>query len=236
MANEERNTYKVIGKKQETPVITTLWLAPLNILRPEFVSGQFITIYFPELGLSEGKAYSISSAPHEEGFSITVKDIGAFSHQLSTMEVGGTLTASGPYGFFYSEEPDTPLVLLAGGIGVAPFKSIISDILKKSPSRNIALYYSVRDSVDAVFLEAFSVLAEKHPNFTYTIHVTKGAVPDGPCRYGRISIDRVAHLHKEVGDTEYFMCGSIPFVRDMWKGLRGYGIPEERLYTEAFFS
>jgi ferredoxin-NADP reductase len=236
MTNEERRAYKVIGKKEEASDVTTLCLVPLNTSRPEFISGQFITVYFPELGLSEGKAYSISSAPYEEGFSITVKDIGAFSHKLSTMEIGDTLTASGPYGFFYSEESDTPLVLLAGGIGIAPFKSIISDILEKSPSRKIDLYYSVKDNVDAVFLETFSSLAGKHPNFTYTLHVTRGPVPDSSCRHGRISVDRIAHLHKEGGDTEYFMCGSIPFVRDMWKGLRGYGIPEERLYTEAFFS
>lgn len=236
MDKEDRQTYKVIGKKVEAPGVTTLHLAPTSADRPEFISGQFITVYFPELGIAEGKAYSISSAPHEEGFSITIKDIGAFSHKLSSLEVGETVTASGPYGFFYSEEPDTPLVLLAGGIGIAPFKSIISDTLHKNPSRKVSLYYSVPNYPDAVFLETFTTLQRECPSFTFTIHVTKGAVTGPECRRGRISVDRVAHLHKDEPNAEYLMCGSIPFVRDMWKGLRGHGILEERLYTEAFFS
>jgi ferredoxin-NADP reductase len=44
---------------------------------------------------------------------------------------------------------------------------------------------------------------------------------------------------KAVGDApeqEFFICGSISFVRDMWKGLKLAGIPEENLYTEAFFA
>ena len=236
MDEEIKITYKVMEKKVEAAGITTLRLLPDGVERPEFISGQFITVYFPEVGTAEGKAYSISSAPEEEGFSITVKDIGTYSHKLSTMEVGDALLATGPYGFFYSEESDTPLVLLAGGIGIAPFRSMILDVLKKHPTRKISLYYSVRDQADAVFLETFSPLTKEYSNFGYLLHVT-GETPSVPgCHSGRISIDRIAYLHKDDSMTEYFMCGSIPFVRDMWRSLRRYNIPEERLYTEAFFA
>lgn len=235
MHKEEKRSYVIVEKRSETANVTTLKLMPVEAPRDEFLSGQFITVYFPELGVAEGKAYSISSAPHEEGFTITVKDIGTFSHRLSTMSVGETLSASGPYGYFYSEEADSPLVLLAGGIGIAPFKSIASDLLEKNPTRKISLYYSVSHYPDAVFLETFSTLARKHPSFTYTIHVTKERGSEPESRSGRISVDRIAHLHKSDANAEYFMCGSIPFVRDMWRNLRSYNIPEERLYTEAFF-
>lgn len=236
MDKESKRTYRVADKRTEAENITTLRLVPVEGERPNFISGQFITVYFPELGTAEGKAYSLSSAPHEEGFTITVKNIGTFSSKLSAMKIGDVLHASGPYGFFYSEEESTPLVLLAGGIGIAPFRSIVSDLLKKEPSRKIALYYSVPTHADAVFLDTFSSLANEHSNFTYAVHVTKGSLEGVHSRQGRISIDKVAHLHKDDMKTEYLMCGSIPFVRDMWKALRNYDIPEERLYTEAFFS
>jgi ferredoxin-NADP reductase len=152
------------------------------------------------------------------------------------MESGSVIAASGPYGFFYSEETDSTLVLLAGGIGIAPFRSIISDTLHRNPERKIFLHYSVSDYPDAAFLEDFSSFKKSCPGFAYTVHVTKGAVAGGDCCPGRISADKVAFLHKDDPSAEYFMCGSIPFVRDMWRGLRAYNIPEERLYTEAFFA
>ena len=39
-----------------------------------------------------------------------------------------------------------------------------------------------------------------------------------------------------IADAEFMICGSISSIRDMWKGLRDLGIPEETIYTEAFFS
>lgn len=232
---QEKKEYSVVERKEETPGIVTLRLIPVDSSRPTFISGQFLTVYFPELGFSEGKAYSISSAPGEEGLSITVKDIGAYSHKLCTMREGEPITASGPYGFFYSEEPESTLVLLAAGIGVAPFRSMIQESLQKNPSRKVSLYYSISKSADAVFLETFSQLQKENPHFTCTVHITKEEAVI-PHSFGRIPIDQIASLYRHDPSTEYLMCGSIPFVRDMWKGLRAEGVPEDRLYTEAFFS
>lgn len=236
MSEEVRRTYSVTKKNIEAGNVTTLHLAPVDDSRPAFISGQFLTVYFPELGISEGKAYSISSAPDEEGFSITVKEIGTFSRRLSIMEVGGTLTASGPYGFFYSEETDSTLVLLAAGIGIAPFRSMICDSLRKDPLRKVALHYSVSKLSDAVFLDTFSRLQKDHPGFTYAVHLTKEAIANPGCEEGRISPSRLTSLYRKDASAEYLICGSISFVRDMWRGLREAGIPEECLYTEAFFA
>lgn len=236
MKTEDKRIYSVTRKKAEAAGITTLYLIPVEGDSRPFISGQFLTVYFPELGIPEGKAYSISSAPHEEEISITIKDIGVFSHRLCTLEEGDTLTASGPYGFFYSEEIDSTLILLAAGIGIAPLRSMICDALRKNPLRKIDLHYSVSKLSDAVFLDTFSFLQKEHPNFTYAIHVTKEAVAEPCCCKGRISVKQLVSPYKEDASAEYLMCGSIAFVRDMWRGLRAEGVPEDRLSTEAFFA
>lgn len=236
MNTESKRSYKIAGKKKETSTITTLILLPAEGGKPPFASGQFLTVYFPELGTAEGKAYSISSAPHEEALSITVKEIGAYSRKLASMSVGDTITASGPYGFFYSEEDDSHLVLVAGGIGIAPFRSMVCSMLYAAPERKITLYYSAPSWEEAAFADELHVLEEAHTTFSCLFHSTRAESGKPGVREGRISTDELFSESKKAPRTEYLMCGSIAFVRDMWKGLKERGIPEDRLYTEAFFS
>ena len=158
MQTSDKHIYTVVGKNFETDDITTIYFSKDFA----FKSGQFITVYFPDTKVAEGKTYSISSAPHEEHISVTVKDIGLFSHKLSTLRTGDSFTASSPYGFFYSEEEETTLVLLAAGIGVAPYHGIIIDSLKKNPNREIHLYYSVPRVSGIAFVETFLELAKEY--------------------------------------------------------------------------
>lgn len=228
--------YKVIGKKKESSTVTTLHLMPVDGPKPSFISGQFITIYFPELGIAEGKAYSISSPPHEDALSVSVKELGAYSKKISSMDVGSTLRATGPYGFFYSEEEETHLVMIAGGIGIAPFRSLILSCLAVNEKRRLTLYYSVPSLADAAFVDELFSLQEKHQNFSLTLHSTQEVPGRKDVHQGRISTGDLFQEYEQDQNTEYLVCGSIPFVRDMWKGLKEKGVPEEKIYTEAFFS
>lgn len=202
---------------------------------PPFVSGQYITIYFPETGVKEGKAYSISSAPHEKRLSITIKEMGLFSGMLCNLESGDTVEGSLPYGFFYSEEENTTLVLLASGIGVTPLYSLLNDVLYKNSARNVHLVYSVKYEKDILFLEQLQELVDKHPSFSFVVHITQEEAKSSWSKKGRISVKEVVDTFGCSIDTEYFMCGSIAFVRDMWRDMRREGVPEECVYTEAFF-
>ena len=82
MSQESNTRYIVRENIAEAPGVSTLQLSLANSTVPTYVPGQFITVYAPELGTPEGKAYSISSAPHEKTLNITVKDMGKFSHYL----------------------------------------------------------------------------------------------------------------------------------------------------------
>lgn len=225
--------YTVVATKKENEKVTTLTLSRDEEVM--FKSGQCLTVYFPETKLNEGKAYSISSAPHEKKITITVKDMGLFSHKLCSLSVNDTVLCSHPYGFFFSEEENSPLVLLAGGVGIAPFLGMIKDVLHKNPSRIVRVYYSVQYQHEALFLPMLRELCEQYPSFEYTLHVTREEPSGDVWKEGRIPFSLVARKHIEDGDTEYFVCGSISFVRDAWKGLREASILDEQIYTEAFF-
>jgi len=226
--------YKVVARKKENEEVVTLTLSLINDTCPPFMSGQYITAYFPETGVKEGKAYSISSAPHEKQLMITIKDMGVFSHRLCSLEVGDTVEGSLPYGFFYSEEDSTSLVLFSSGIGVTPLYSLVKDVFSKNPLRKVQLFYSVKYLSSALFIETLQALSHQHPSFSFIIYVTQEDTSLPWCRKGRIPVKEIVESGSG-GDTEYFMCGSISFVRDTWRTLREVGVPEENMYTEAFF-
>ena len=235
MKTEIKKKFIVKGKIAESPTIMTLNLMLEDGSIPEYRPGQFITIYFPELGTPEGKAYSISSAPSEKAFAITVKAIGLFSNKLCSMSPGNSFEASLPYGYFFSESEKSPLVLIAGGIGVTPFRAMIKEAVEQFPLRKITLLQSSKTAEDLIFKKEFNALARTHSNFRPIFFVTREQSLDPADVQRRIEIGDIVGK-KDPEDSEFFICGSIPFVRDMWKGLREKGVQEENICTEAFFS
>lgn len=227
--------YEIIGTKEEAPGTVTLCIRSKSG-KPDFRAGQYITVYFPELGVPEGKAYSLSSAPEEPSLSITVKAMGQFSNRLCSMRTGETFLGSDPYGFFFSEEKKTPLVMLASGIGITPFRALIRAYLTEDPRRDILLCYGNRTESDIMFREAWKILESTHPSF-HTVHfISRQDTMPSHFEKGRMSAERVLPLVHEPERSEFMLCGSISFVRDLWRGLRAAGIAEEKIYTEAFFT
>lgn len=226
--------YIVKEKIQETKNVVTLKLS-CDAGVPEYKAGQFITVYFDDTGNTEGKSYTISSEPSEQTLNITVKDMGQFSHKLCTMNIGDIVEASSPYGYFYSESENVTLVMIAGGIGVTPFRSMIADSLKNNPSRKLILFYSNKTTDNIVFENEFEDMQKIYSNFLVRNYITQQDAKKEGFNNGRIKVVDILEEIKNIKDKELLICGSIPFVRDFWKGLKDSGISEETIYTEAFF-
>ena len=237
MEQNERTRYVVREAKEEATGITTLSLTDMSGAVPSFNPGQFVNVFFPETNTPEGKAYSISSPPEEDcAFSITVRAIGEFSNRLCAMKPGDTIHASLPYGFFRPEYDDSDLVLLASGIGVTPFRSILLHAARTNQKRRITLLHSVRTASDALFRSEFETLKQSHPHLALSYFVTRENVPSVVGLARRMTAaDALNHVPSRRG-SEFLICGSIPFTRDMWRALRQEGVSEDSLYTEAFFS
>ncbi len=228
-----KKTYKVINTKQETKDVVTLFIS-CEDGNPSYVPGQFITIYFPELNTPEGKAYSVSSAPGEP-MSITVRALGDFSRRLCALVSGDTFLASVPSGYFYSEFDTSTLVMLAGGIGITPFRSMMIDSVRKKNTRHLHLFYSNKTISDIAFGKELDALASEHDFVSVRHFITREEkIPDKITK-GRMSAKVVVSALENTPETEFLICGSIPFVRDMWRGLKTEGIDEDYIYTEAFF-
>ena len=70
--------------------------------------------------------------------------------------------------------------------------------------------------------------------FAVHYYCTQEKVSDD-IRYGRIPVVDVVKESEGLNEREFFICGSIAFVRDYWKSLKAVGVSEDVIYTEAFF-
>ncbi|MEK7068439.1 MAG: FAD-binding oxidoreductase, partial [Patescibacteria group bacterium] len=139
--------YIITKRREETPTVVELVLAPKEGARPAFVPGQFIDILLPSHG-ADAKSYTISSTPHEEGFTIAVRRAGTFSQALCDKKEGEVLSVSEPYGFFYPVDAKTPRLFLAGGIGITPCISIARAGSAAGERAPTLVYYSNRSYAD----------------------------------------------------------------------------------------
>jgi ferredoxin-NADP reductase len=235
MENDTRE-YVVQNTRHESPTTVTLSLSLKEEGIPTHIPGQFINVYFSASDTPEGKAYSISSAPNGKDFSITVRGIGTFSNRLCALRVGDTLSASLPYGFFCPERGESDLVLIASGIGVTPFRSIIEHSIQNRSERKIALLHTVRTYEDMFFRNEFVLFKKENPRLLTAYFVTQEKDVQRDVISRRMTTHDVIVATREMYEPEFLICGSISFTGDMWKALKQSGVQQDSIYTEAFFS
>jgi ferredoxin-NADP reductase len=233
MPDQNKYRYVVVGKKQENDKAATLELALLGGSTPPYKAGQYITVYFPNSNTPSGKAYSISSAPSENRFALTVEAVGEYSSRLSSLVPGDTFLASLPRGSFYPEPGEDGLVFLAGGIGITPFRSMIVEMHCMQAERQMYLFYSVRMQENFLFEDAFKPI-EARERLYIQRHITGKSVAGGTAAC-RIRITDILYTVRDIKKAEFLICGSIPFVREFRKDLIDSRIDEGRIYTEALF-
>lgn len=235
MEQNKEYTWHIAQIEDETPHVKSLYLEAVAD-RPNFIAGQYLTIKLPHLGPTEGKAYSISSAPHEPLIRITIKQIGAFSNALLTHQVGNIITTSAPYGFFYPESEEAlPLVCIAGGIGITPILSIITDLSHKQDPRSLYLFYSNKTEADIVFQDKLEELTLLNHHLSVHHFITRQAIIKPGYNSGRISLAQIQKFIPETDKADFFLCGAMDFTRSLWKSLRDGGVQQQQIYTEGFF-
>ena len=213
-------TVEIVRVRQENPEVMTLYFA-----RPfDFMAGQYITVFIEGSQVREGKAYSISSRPHEELMSITVKDVGGeFSSYLCSRRVGDTLQISRAYGDF-NPQTERPLVGIAAGCGLSPIWSILADAQQPT-----FLYLSQKSPEYMVFSEELAASSIHVKKFSTRQRVEE---TDG-WHNGRFEVTKI--VGEVPSEAHFLVCGSLPFVRDVWQKLTAAGVDESHISTETFF-
>jgi ferredoxin-NADP reductase len=192
--------------------------------------GQYMHYVFPHPGQDERgeeRWFTISSPPYEREIAITTrftdKNGSSFKDALKNLNPGNTIEADGPKGKFVIDDTSKKAVLVAGGIGVTPYHSMLLQMDHDGQPINADLLYANRDQ-NFVFDDEFRQLEKKHPNF----HVHKFV---GDRHIEKADIKPYADNH----DNIIYLSGPEPMVENYEKILiEVLGLPEERVRTDFF--
>ncbi|BBX19140.1 oxidoreductase [Mycolicibacterium duvalii] len=201
-----------------------------------FLPGQYVNIAVP--GTDQSRSYSFANAPHEERLTFLVKLTpgGAMSDYLANRAaVGDAITFTGPNGSFFLRDADRPVLLLAGGTGLAPVLSMLRAMAAQQSRRRTHLIYGVSTDVDLVAIDEIAAVGAELPDFSWDHCVSdphSTAINRGPERAYVTSLIDGEHLHG--GDVAIYLCGPPPMVEAVRTHLNGAGVEPTGFYYEKF--
>jgi len=226
---------KVAAVAVETASVRTITLDVPDW--PGHQAGQHLDIRLTgEDGYVAERSYSIASAPGEP-IAITVErlDDGEVSPYLTDeLRAGDDLELRGPIGGYFVWEPGDggPLLLLAGGSGVVPLRSIIRHRERTGSSVPVRLLYSSRTLDEVIYRQELDqAAAGVEVLYTLTRHQ-----PPGWAGYTRrVDAALLAEVAWPVGESPLvYACGPTSFVEAVSQDLVRSGYPPERVKTERF--
>ena len=193
-----------------------------------FLPGQYVNIEVP--GSSQRRSYSFSSPPGTAEAEFLVRNItgGLMTGFLAQAAPGIPVTFTGPVGGFYLREVKRPVLMLAGGTGLAPFLSMLDHV---TPSQPIHLIYGVTNDADLVGIDRLDAAAVRIPGFTYSTCVADPASTHPRLGYVTQHLDP-AHLHG--GDVDVYVCGPPPMVEAVRAHFAAVGITPASFHFEKF--
>ncbi|WP_339732818.1 benzoate 1,2-dioxygenase electron transfer component BenC [uncultured Pseudomonas sp.] len=197
-----------------------------------FLPGQYVNLKVP--GSEQTRAYSFSSLPKDGEVSFLIRNVpgGLMSSFLTGLaKAGDSMTLAGPLGSFYLREIKRPLLLLAGGTGLAPFTAMLEKIANEGSAHPLHLIYGVTNDFDLVEMDRLEALAARIPNFTYSACV---ANPDSQYPQKGYVTQHIEPKHLNEGEVDIYLCGPPPMVEAVSGYIREQGIQPANFYYEKF--
>ncbi|KAK4628579.1 Flavohemoprotein [Fulvia fulva] len=255
--------FVIADKKQESDEITSFYLKPVDGEKlPEYLPGQYTSVLtdVPQFGYKQSRQYSLSEAPRQDYYRISVKKEAGLEQQHSEAPahpgwisnilhnektVGDVVRLSHPAGEFYFDpvkDQDAPIVLLSAGVGITPMIAILDTVLQRGSKQPIAFIHGARSKSAQAFKQHIRDQVAEHSS-VHAVDFVKNVKADaddeeqGLHHVGRLALNLVdddKDLYLNDSNTKYFVCGPEAFMADMWRGLKAKDVDESRIKMEVF--
>jgi predicted ferric reductase len=232
--------YVLQSNTQLNPSVFALEFKPQKGALMCYQSGQYVFARFLNSELpKESHPFSISSSPKSSSatLQLIIKNSGDYTSQINKLKSGDIATLEGPYGSFLDEitsTSNTPIVLLAGGIGITPILSILRSQIEISTSRNMVLVWGLNSQNDLLLLHELEQMKQQNAHFSFFITFSNEHVDTFD--YGRITqeyLQRVG-VDKLYPKADFFICGPAPMMDSMKKILEDNRVPPNKIHIEEF--
>lgn len=239
--------FRIARVAKESADIRSLYLEPDDgeALLP-FHAGQFLTIRVTPESEPMVRTYTVSSAPADPHYRISVKreEQGSVSRYLHEgLSTGDTIDIKAPRGAFHIDTEETrPAVLLAGGIGITPMVSMARHIamegLRTRHLRRLTIIQAAKTIGQRAFAETFRELERgTGGQIRYVSMISNPAPNEKPGDTfngaGRITAKALQQV-LPLDDYDFFLCGPPSFMQSLYDMLQDLGVPDARIFAEAF--
>lgn len=230
LLNLDKTPYTVAEHVQLTDLDYMVRLTPVGAshIRPR--RGQYVYI---KLGLlSEDHPFTVTQFSKTTGeITLAYRLAGMYTQELTRLAEGQRVFLNGPYGQFMMELPDhpsTPVIYIAGGIGITPF---VDHILNESDTREQWLFAGNRTHELAVLYEPLKRRLGDHAVAVYSREQFEGKPNEEP---GYINYDLISKYVGDVAGYQFYLCGPEAMVTSITNNLRANGIADDAIHSEAF--
>ena len=237
--------------------ICSFYLAPVDSQPlPSFRAGQYLTFKLPiedpitHQPMTVVRCYSLSDRPQPDYYRVSIKRVPAPADQPETppglsssffhdhVHEGSKLLVKAPSGHFHlREDKPLPVVLIGGGIGITPMLSILNTLLGNGSTRDVWLYYGVRNGAEQIMKEHLQSLATAHANFhlhlCYSNPSDNDEVDVDYQHNGRVDIPLLRATLKLMR-YQFYVCGPRPMMESLVPGLEEWGVDRGDIYYESF--
>jgi ferredoxin-NADP reductase len=222
-----------------TPRVSSLFL---RVPLAAHEAGQHVDIKLtaPD-GYQAQRSYSIASAPGAPNIELAIErldngEVSPFLHDVA--RVGDTIEVRGPIGghFIWRAEDGGPLLLVAGGSGVAPLMSILRHRAAAAPGTRALLAYSARSWDELIFRDELLGMEADDPNFRLVVTTTRGARQRPADLERRLDRELLRDILARWAETprHVYVCGATVFVESVATALVAEGIPADLVRTERY--
>ncbi|MFI8101009.1 molybdopterin-dependent oxidoreductase [Streptomyces sp. NPDC086023] len=238
--------FTVIATGAEGDGVRTLRLAPADGgPLPDHLPGQHLTVRREGADPAQARSYSLTSPatdPARTAYALAVRrqPDGRLSPWIhDRLRPGDRLEVTAPSGVFrIPADTDTPVVLLAGGIGITPFLGYLETLAASGGTvPEVVLHYGVRNGVDHPFRDRLAELARRLPVLRVVTHYADPAPGDLPGRdYDRRGRITAAHVADGLlaRRARFHLCGPAPMLDALTEGLTARGVPPFEIFAERF--
>ncbi|POY37444.1 phenylacetic acid degradation protein [Solitalea longa] len=236
--------FRITSISKHPGEVVTFSLEPLSERKPDFISGQFLSIILQTANKELRRSYSICSSPYtNEPITIAVKRIenGEVSRKLfNDTREGDVLTTLEPNGIFTYEpikNSKRTIFLFAAGVGITPLISMLKTILTAEDQSKVVLVYSNRSQASTLFFYELNKWQSNYSNRFDLIYLFSESQNLIRARLNKILIQEIIseHLIFEKSDALFYTCGPISYMDVCRLTLLGMGFGQWQIKRETFF-
>jgi ferredoxin-NADP reductase len=206
-------------------------------------AGQFASIRISgQDGWSEPHPFTISGAPEDELIRLTIKKEGIFTSAIQEIRPGAQVKCMGPFGVFCKDiDTRNTIVMIAGGVGITPFLSVLRHFRNISAQNRVTLFWVNKTTRDVICSDEIrDMTRDLNLKVVHSLsreddvgHYFQQQFPRVVYEKGRLSVD-LFRKHEVLNEAAFYLCGPPPMMESALKDLQDLGVQPEHIQQEKF--